>query len=186
MRHKYSTPAMVLARSPLSEAGMLVTLLTSELGLIRARAEGVRRSGAKLAHALQTLNESDIMLVRGKEGWRVTGAVLAHDRFNALTPEARTRVARVGALLLRLVHGESEDATLHSAFSEFVLAVQDLSGEEGEAAESLIVLRLLHALGSDAGDMPPEGYGTDARKYVHDRRAQVIARINRGIAASGL
>ena len=40
MRHKYATPAVILARAPLAEAGMLATLLTSEFGLIRARAEG--------------------------------------------------------------------------------------------------------------------------------------------------
>ena len=50
---------------------MLVTLLTPELGLVRARAEGVRRSGAKLAHALQTLHASDVILVRGKLRRRV-------------------------------------------------------------------------------------------------------------------
>lgn len=165
---------------------MLVTLLTPELGLIRARAEGVRRAGAKLAHALQALNESDVMLVRGKDGWRVTGAMLGEDRFANLGRDARARFARVAGLLLRLVHGESDDPSLHAAFADFVRALESLPEEEGEAAESLIVLRLLAALGFDAGEMPPEGYGADARAYVTDRRAHIISRINRGIGASGL
>ncbi|MGE5541297.1 MAG: DNA repair protein RecO [Bacillota bacterium] len=186
MRHKYATPALVLARVPIAEAGMLVTLLTPELGLIRARAEGVRRSGAKLAHALQALNESDIMLVRGKEGWRVTGAVLAEDRFVGLGQEARARIARVSGLLLRLVHGESDDPSLHTSFTEFLLALGEAPSEEGEAVESLVVLRLLSALGLDAGELPPPGYGPDARVYVTERRAHIISRINRGIAASSL
>ncbi|MDB5195475.1 MAG: repair protein RecO [Parcubacteria group bacterium] len=176
---------MVLARSPLAEAGLLVTVLTPELGLIRARAEGARRSGAKLAHALQTLNESDLMLVRGKEGWRLTGAVLSQDRFQALTRSARERVARVAALLMRLVQGETADPALHALFVEFVVALPACSKEEGDHAESLVVLRLLQALGFDAGAMPPAGYGNQALTHAQDARAELISRINRGISASG-
>jgi len=51
MRHKYETRGIVLSRSPLGEANAFVTLLTPELGLVRARAQGVRRSGAKLSAA---------------------------------------------------------------------------------------------------------------------------------------
>jgi recombinational DNA repair protein (RecF pathway) len=64
MRHKYSTTAIVLSRTPLAEASALVTLLTADVGLIRARAQGVRKPGAKMASALQTLIESDVMLLR--------------------------------------------------------------------------------------------------------------------------
>lgn len=186
MRHKYATPGMVLARSPLSEAGMLITLLTPELGLIRARAEGVRRPGAKLAHALQTLNESEVMLVRGKEGWRLTGAILGIDRFSELAPSARTRVARAASLLLRLVHGEANDPSLHPLFTEFVVALPGLTPEEEDSAESLIALRLLSSLGVDAGIAPPPGYGPEALSYALEHRKDLITRINRGITASGL
>lgn len=186
MRHKYATEGIVLARTPLAEAGMLVTVLTPELGLIRARAEGVRRSGAKLAHALQTWREAELMLVRGKEGWRLTGAVLVEDRFSAMTQSARNRASRVSGLLLRLVHGDSDDPRLHALFTEFVEALAGLAEEEEEAAETLAALRLLYALGVDAGALPPEGYGTDALAHAAERRTDLIARINRGIAASGL
>ena len=186
MRHKYSTSGIVLARTPIREAGMLITLLTPDLGLVRARAEGVRRSGAKLAHALQTLCEADCMLVRGKEGWRLTGAVLAESRFIGLTAASRTRIARVATLLLRLVHGEADDATLYQEFVAFIESVPGLSPEDAEAAESLVVLRLLHQLGFDAGEKPPEGYDALALGYVPTRHIELIARINRGIAASSI
>jgi DNA repair protein RecO len=185
MRHKYATNGIVLHRTPIKEAGMLVTALTPDLGLVRARAEGVRRSGAKLAHALQTLCESELMLVRGKDGWRLTGAVLSENRFAGLTQEARARIARVAGLVLRLVHGEAHDDALYREFTAFIDAVPLLAPSEAEAAESLVVLRLLHQLGFDAGEKPPEGYGTLALAYVPERHVELIARINRGIAASG-
>lgn len=186
MRHKYSTQALVLSRTPLSEAGMLVTLLTSEFGIIRARAEGLRRAGAKLAHALQTLNDSEISLVRGKEGWRLTGAVLGEDYFETLTREGRLRVARVASLLLRLVHGEAADPGLYTQFMAFVQALGELTPEDQDAAESLIALRLLHTLGVVSGTLPVEGYGAEAIAFAKEGRTDLIARINKGIAASGL
>lgn len=177
-------PGIVLARSPLSEAGLLVTILTAELGLVRARAEGVRRSGAKLAPALQTLQESDLMFVRGKDGWRVTGAVLAEDRFVLLTADARTRAARVSGLLQRLVQGEEHDPKLYELFTEFLDAL--VVSEDAEAAESLVVLRILATFGVDAGELPPPGYGPDAVNYVAAHRTGLITRINRGITAANL
>ena len=186
MRHKYSTEALVLARTPLSEAGMLVTLLTPELGLIRARAEGVRKPGAKLAHALQTLNDCEVMLVRGKEGWRLTGALLVANRFNELSRASRLRIARVTGLLLRLVHGETLDPALYTHLRGFLYALPELTDEQQDAAESLVALRLLSVLGSDAGVMPPEGYGIEALERAILERKDFIVRINRGITASGL
>src|SRR3989344_8412979 len=54
MRHKYQTTALVLARSPRGEMSATVALLTADLGLIRARVQGVRRPGALLAAAPTT------------------------------------------------------------------------------------------------------------------------------------
>lgn len=185
MRHKYATQGLVLGRTPIAEAGVLVTVLTPDLGLIRARAEGVRRSGAKLAHALQTWCAADLMLVRGKEGWRVTGAVLSDNRFAALPLPARRRAARVAGLLVRLVQGEAADPETHALFEEYITALHTLPVEDGEAAESLSVLRLLAALGFDSGALPPSGYGSDALRYATEHRNLLISRINRGIAAAG-
>jgi recombinational DNA repair protein (RecF pathway) len=186
MRHKYATPAFVLARTPLSEAGMLMTLLTAEFGLIRARAEGLRRSGAKLAAALQAFDESAVTLVRGKDGWRLTGAVLEEDHFHALAPDMRHRAARVASLLLRLVHGESADAPLYGILRDFIAALPGLDEDGQDAAEVLAALRLVRALGLDAGEVPEEGYGQAALVAVRERRSEYVKRVNRGISASGL
>lgn len=186
MRHKYTTEALVLARYPLKEAGMLTALLTKEFGLIHARTEGIRRSGAKLAHALQTLSMSEVHLVRGKEGWRLTGALLKEDYFGALPREARPYASRVSGLLQRLLGKDIDDTTAFHQYCEFVEALITLEHARLDTAETLIAIRLIQALGVDAGELPPEGYTEPALVYATESRKILIERINQGILASGL
>ncbi|MFM2330619.1 MAG: hypothetical protein RLZZ26_126 [Candidatus Parcubacteria bacterium] len=189
MRHKYQTSALVLSRSPLGEANASVMLLTPDLGLVRARAQGVRQSGAKLATALVTFAESDVVLVHGKEGWRIAGAVLAENWFSRLRhTQSQTRAARVCQLLLRLVAGETQDRELFPVVLDFFYALATLPEDVHESAEVLAALRLLAALGLDAGDIPSIGpaFAPESLATISKNRATYIARINRGITASGL
>jgi recombinational DNA repair protein (RecF pathway) len=189
MRHRYDTHSIVLARTGLGEVSVLVTLLTPELGLLRARAQGVRSSGAKLASALTTFSESAVILVRGKEGWRLAGAVAEVDWFTRLSdPGVRERAARVGTLLLRLVAGEGGDPALFRIMKSYFEALSHLPLELHEAAEVLAVLRLLEVLGLDTGETlgSPDEFSPELLREVSKDRAGYIARINAGIAASGL
>lgn len=183
MRHKYVTRALVLARHPVAESASFVTLLTEEFGLVRARAEGLRKPGAKLAHALQTLDECEVTLVRGKEAWRLSGAVLEESWFRALDRPARLRAGRVNGLLLRLVHGEANDPALFTLFIGFLAALPRLPDASQDTAEVMIALRLLAALGLDAGPLPLD----DSYEPLDpDARRALVTRVNRGILASGL
>ncbi len=188
MRPRYSAEAIVLARSPLAEASALLYLLTHEFGLVKARAQGVRKPGAKLASAVQTLNESDVILVRGKDGWRLSGATLAKDWFATLPAPARSRAGRISRLLMRLVHGESNDAAPFYIFRGLLETLPTLTDPEADAAETLAALRLLRALGLDAGTIPGgEGqYDASTLAEVIASRRDLILRVNRGIEASGL
>ena len=189
MRHKYTTAAIALAHSPLAEASSLVTLLTGEFGVIRARSQGLRKPGAKMGAGLQTLAESDVTLLKGKEGWRLAGSILGKDWASALPKRARVRAGRVSELMLRFVRGEVSDPALYDIYTNFIGSLASLSEEEQDAAECLAVLRILRALGLDAGVIPgssDEDYGEEARAAVQADRKDIITRINRGINASGL
>lgn len=186
MRHRYEARGIVLSRAPLGEANALVTVLAPELGLVRARAQGVRRAGAKLAPSLTTFSESSLILVRGKEGWRVAGAVLEDNWFKRL-PEgsARDRAARICGLLVRFAPSEANDAMLFPAFRGFLEALAELPQDLHEAAEALVALRILAALGLDPGGLPSE-YTAETLEPIRASRSEFIARINRGITASDL
>jgi len=188
MRYKYETRGIVLSRMPSGEANAFITLITPELGLVRARAQGVRRSGAKLAAALATFAESELVLVRGKEDWRIAGAVLEESWFTLMERAARPVAARVSGLLLRLVAGEAHEPELFPLIAGFFSALSTLPEDAHEAAETLAVLRMLSALGFDAGEIPGalSAFTPVALAEVGATRANYVARINRGIAASGL
>lgn len=189
MRHKYATEAIVLARAPIGEASALITLLTKDLGLVRARAQGVRKPSAKLASALQTLSGSDVTLVRGKEGWRLSGAILSEDYFDPLTPAMRERAGRTAHLMLRMLSGETSDPEAYRILVELLVVLPELSEDEQDAAEILAALYLLQSVGVDAGEQAPDSdgrFGPHARAYAKGNRKDLIVRINRGIEASGL
>lgn len=189
MRHKYETRGLVLARAHTGEATTFVTLLTPDLGLVYARAQSLRKPGAKLAASLATLTESRVVLVHGKEGWRATGAVLEENWFTRLpSVRAREMVTRVSGLLLRLVAGEEQDAELFPIMRGFLGALTTLPEESHEAVEILAVLRLLATLGLDTGEIPGDTsiYEPPLLSEILENRTKYVMRINTGIASSGL
>lgn len=178
----------MLTRRAQGEANADVYLLTHEFGLVRGRAQGLRKSGAKLAPALQTFAESDVTLVRGKDTWRIAGGALVENWAEKLESSARVRAGKIAQLILRLVHGESNDPSTFFIFKSFLESLSGISPEEADAAECLVALRLLRTLGLDAGDIPGEETAYDAATLaeVTRSRSALIARVNRGLAASGL
>ncbi|MDB5244646.1 MAG: repair protein RecO, repair protein RecO [Parcubacteria group bacterium] len=189
MRHKYETRGIVLARTHTGEATTIVTLITPELGLLRARAQSLRASGAKLAHALTTLAESSLVLVRGRDGWRVAGAMLEENWFVRLEEaSAKQTAGRVSSLLLRLVAGEATDAELFPIIAAFLEALVALPEAEHDAVEVITALRILRALGLDAGEIPGDAtdFAPATLQAVAQSRTAYITRINHGITASGL
>ena len=186
MHHNYETEAIVLARIPHGEKNYDLLLLTPHFGLIRARAQGIRASGAKLAGSFQTLTECSVRLVKGKDVWRVRGGSPLTLWSQTLSSSSKERAGKVAGLLIRLLHGEVEDETFYDVYKGLLEALKTDSREEQEAAECLAVLRILQALGLDAGELPGVEYKKETLATVLTDQRSYIARINRGIAASGL
>jgi DNA repair protein RecO (recombination protein O) len=188
MRHKYETRGIILARAPVGESSAFLTILTPDIGLVRALAQSVRRSGAKLAPALATFVESDLVLVRGREWWRVSGAVQNQNWCGGMPTDARRRAARVTGLFLRLVAGEAHDPSLFVIMTGFFKALAELPRDAHRAVELLAVLRVLAALGLDAGEIPQaeDPFGPTVLAEIVQHREKYLKRINQGIEASGL
>lgn len=189
MRHKYATPALVLGKNHVGEATTSVILLTPDFGMVRARSQGLRKSAAKMSAALQTFAHSDVSLLRGKDGWRTTGAILIENFAQSLSHTERARLARVTELLQRLVRGEHREPDLYILITTFIRALESFPDEEfQDAAECLAALRLLHLLGFDAGAIPGEynDFSVPTVTMATLERTDLVVRINNGISASGL
>lgn len=188
MRPKYPSRGIVLARYPHGEASTTLMVLTPEFGLIRVRAQGLRKPGAKLAPALQTLTECEAIFVRGKDGWRLSGAVLVCNWTQVLSREARARAGRVASLILRLVRGESSDPTIFFVFNDFLSSLRALSEVHQELAEVVVALAILKDLGLDDGELSEQAlvFNEEALTELMSGKRDMILRVNRGLTASGL
>jgi hypothetical protein len=67
----YETKGYVLSSIPSGEADRLLNVFTKELGLVRAKAQGIRYEKSKLRFSTQDFSEVNISLVRGKGYWRL-------------------------------------------------------------------------------------------------------------------
>jgi len=151
MHHIYHTKGFVFGSSPSGEANRFFRIFTRDLGFVRASAQGVRFLKSKLRYSLHDFSYCDLSLVRGKELWRVTGAVKKENLFEALRAEPKMFAvfSRVFALLERLLSGEEKNEPLFNYLEEavlFALAENPLK-ELIRNFEYILVLRILSSLG---------------------------------------
>lgn len=149
--HIYQTPGFVLGSSPFGEASRSFRILTKDLGLIKASAQGVRFLKSKLRYAILDFSYCDFSLVRGKDSWRVTGALKHANLYDAFRdrPEARLLFVRVFSLFDRLLSGEEKNEKLFEYLAEAVsfARTKELSAELARNFEYILVLRILSTLG---------------------------------------
>lgn len=135
--HIYTTKGLVLSERPLREADRVYSILTRDLGLVRATATGVRKSTSKLRGSLEPVAFANVSLVRGKEYWRITSAQ-AHVRV-----KAKPALLRPLVLLEKLVQGEAVHAELFDAVEVFLTSAEI----EDELFEPRFVATMLYHLG---------------------------------------
>ena len=161
--HIYTTRGIVLSEYPRKEADRIYSVLTRDLGLVKAFAIGVRKETSKLRGSLEPYTLSSISLVRGKEYWRATSAESIRNI------PAKPTIARPLALLEKLVQGEASNPELFDAVEESIV-----SHEFDEESEIKFVSKILYHL----------GYLKES-DLVLDKKSLVRA-INDGIQASHL
>ena len=147
--HIYHTEAIILNTKPVGEAGKFVYVLTRELGLISAKAQGIRLINSKLRYSLQDFSLTEVSLVRGKEVWRLTGAKLIQKNNLLKTyPDNFCVLLRLSKLLLRLLHGEEKNEKLFDIFFKTMSFLeQPFTMSELKTLEIIAVLRILRSLG---------------------------------------
>src|SRR3989344_8983102 len=74
MHHIHHTEGIILGSKNFGEAGKYYSILTRDLGLILASAQGVRKMSSKLRFVLQDFAYLKIDLAQGRNIFRVTNA----------------------------------------------------------------------------------------------------------------
>jgi recombinational DNA repair protein (RecF pathway) len=146
----YSTRGFILGSSSSGEAGKTYLVYTEQFGLVRAHAQGVRHLKSKLRYSLADYGFVTLSLIRGKELWRVTGAVI-EGSVSSVIQTSRDMVqirARILNLIKRLVQGEERNDDLFEALTTLFLdAASVLEGERALACETSTLARCLAVLG---------------------------------------
>lgn len=109
----HSTEGVILKKIDVGEVDSLFTIYTKDFGKIRARAQGIKKEGAKLRGHLEILSHANISFVLGKNGERLTGATLLNFWSGIRGDFSKTAVACFAADLIdkNCLNGE-KDKTL--------------------------------------------------------------------------
>ena len=134
-------------------------MFTRELGLIYVIAEGIRLEKSKLRPFIQDYSFGIFSVVRGKELWRLTSAQeLPVPREHSIPFNVSHRevsktddfFARISVLLKRFVPTQEPHPELFDQIIEcrdFIELNSTMTDEQVRSLESLLVFRMMHALG---------------------------------------
>jgi DNA repair protein RecO (recombination protein O) len=193
MHHIYHTEGIILESKNYGEAGKYYFLLTRDLGMIYASAQGVRKLSSKLRFILQDFSYVKVDLVRGKDFWRITSASKT-DRLENLSKNPFTLkiFANISRLLKRLLAGEAPNEIL---FLDLLNGLDFLEKSrlenEFENIEAIIVLRILNNLGYLGGDqaikdMIKSPFEDNLVFETRKSRRKILSEINKSIRETHL
>ncbi len=153
MHHIYHTEAVILGSKNFGEAGRYYYLLTKDLGLLYASAQGVRKMSSKLRYVLQDFAYVKVDLVQGRDFWRVTSATKTNELENIGKDKPKLVVlSNVARLLRRLLAGVEPNPEL---FTDLIGGLNILekaeTREELANIEAVMVLRIVNNLGYIGG-----------------------------------
>lgn len=181
-----------MGKRGVGEANTLVSILTYELGLVRAKATSARVEASKLRYGLETLSLGRYSMVRGKAEWKLTGVEQISHELTAGDHERRTRAGKITKLLLRLIHGEERVPALYKTVVEGLGAIaRAATVTDAEAIETVLVLRVLAHLGylphTQALSQFIEGeYSLELAAHALQSRSLLVRAINESLIATGL
>ncbi len=187
MHRVFATQGIVLGKRTAGEENTLVSILTHELGLIRASARAGRRENSKLRYGLETLTEATYSLIRGKYEWKITGAQNISHTLLPKNASSRQAAGRIAKLILRLINGEERHSELYTTVSEGLAALA-----RGADVEAVLVLRILSHLGylPQTQELKPfierDFFSIELAEEIAASRKLIIKTINESLGATGL
>lgn len=193
-RKIYHLEAMIVGSRPQGEASRLLFLLSAELGLITVLARGVREQKSKMRSHLYHWTPLQVSLVKGREGWHLTGVA---STVGPVAPLVRVMLGPFGRLVIKLLPEAAPAPDLYVLIKDGAKFLSDLALPSqprnlAPAAALLLILRLLSRLGylPRLTSLPDavwhEEWRTADLILLQTKEREAVALINQAIAASQL
>ena len=197
MHRVFVTHGLVLRKRGAGESNTVVSILTEELGLLRASARSARKEVSKLRFGLESLTLARYSFVRGRHEWKIIGVERISNALASPSAPRRGQIGRVSRLLQRLINGEEPVGELYDTVTRGLICLSEVEDtSDAEAIECILVLRILDRLGylpfspvHEPFLMPPGSGGFLLKEGVEQAkgvRLQLIRTINESLSATGL
>ncbi len=189
--HIYTTEGIVLRKINVDEANSIFYVLTKDLGLIFAKAQGVRLQNSKLKSSLQEFSLVTVSCVKGKSGWKVTNAICQKNFFFENENHHKKFIANVANVLIRMMPGEEKSSEVFNEVLNFFNAMKNIDKSNIENLEVLCMLRVLYHLGYIEINNQTEKYiyNKEPELLISDvlsERVMLVSHINKGLKESHL
>ncbi|MBQ9413809.1 MAG: DNA repair protein RecO [Clostridia bacterium] len=137
---------LVIRETAVGEADRFITVLTDELGVIRASVRGARRVNSRAGAATRILAYSQFSLVKGRETYIVDTALSQHIFFAAGFEVERLALAQYFCELFGALSPGAEEAQPFLRLLLNALALLE-KGEDREKIKAIVELRLMRMTG---------------------------------------
>lgn len=161
MNNIYQTNGFVLRSFPLKEHNKKLILLTEDFGVIQVNAQSVRKIESKLQPLIQDFSLSEVVLVFGRQGWKLTNAKIIKNLYYSLREEKIEILVRIFTIILRLIPEEQKHPEIFDIVKKSADFLEKNSNEEVviNYLEVVSILKILHQLGYI-------GENQDLQKYL--------------------
>jgi DNA repair protein RecO len=194
---KYRTEGIILGGSNTGEADRIYNIFTREFGLLRIKAQGIRKLESKLKFHLQNLYLVDLYLISGKGGWRVAEAYKIKSLTNIFEKDKNKLQSstRILLFLKRMLFDENSQLDIFETVTDglyFMETESDLDREDVSSVEALIILRVLRNLGYIKDNhnfknlLSNNDYNKNTLLVTKNSKPLIIKEINQSIRASHL
>ncbi|MDP3957858.1 MAG: DNA repair protein RecO [bacterium] len=192
--HLYQTEGIVLSGANVGESNRYYHVLTKELGLVVASAQGVRELKSKLRPHLSDFSYVSLGLVRGRDFWRITNAEREKKFEHIFADKGKlSLVATIAQFLKRFLHGEEKNVRLFSTVEEGLsfLEKEKLDDEARRHLELILMARMLNALGylgndKKIGNMLEAPLSHALLRDTKSARGALLRDVNRALHSSHL
>ena len=191
MHHIYHTEGIILGSKNFKEANKYFYILTRDLGLVYAEAQGIRKISSKLRFVLQDFNYLKLDFVQRKNIWRITNAIKTNELEELNKDFYKLKiVANIAKLLLRLLPGvEPNQELFKEILSGLNLIENNQDKEELKNIEIVLVLRILSNLGyigENFEDLTRSPFESELLPILSKNKINIVKEINKALRETQL